>query len=261
MERDKKTLLPFVWKIDGFSKPTEDPNGKLYFRYYNTKFPKPRKYADFEYTQPRYFLKFTTPDIPVCNQIEDTVASSECVVSTRSVESGSESNTQIRLRSPRLRTVPTRVAYIQYRKTLHLLHKDSPYRITRRRKYGEIVLAFKAKLIEKLANDIEPMSSPQVIDLQRAKRAISYLAGTTEYCLVFNANNAEEIIGWADSSFSSGEVDRRNRCGYCFQLGRSSGTFVAVCKRSTLAAQSSTEAEFYCLAEATREMLWIRSFL
>ena len=37
--------------------------------------------------------------------------------------------------------------------------------------------------------------------------------------------------------------------------------FVAVCKRSTLIAQSSTEAEFYCLAEATREMLWIRSFL
>ena len=78
------------------------------------------------------------------------------------------------------------------------------------------------------------MSSPRVIDFQRAKRAISYLAGTTEYCLVFDANDTEEIIGWANISFNSGEGDRRNRYGYCFQSGRSSGVFVAVCKRSTL---------------------------
>ena len=37
--------------------------------------------------------------------------------------------------------------------------------------------------------------------------------------------------------------------------------FVAVCRRSTLIAQSSTEAEFYRSAEACRELLWIRSFL
>ena len=37
--------------------------------------------------------------------------------------------------------------------------------------------------------------------------------------------------------------------------------FINVCKRSTLIAQSSTEAELYALAEACRELLWIRSFL
>merc|ERR1711991_862681 len=89
LERDKKTIVPFVWKIDGFSKPSKDPKGKLYFRYYNAKFPKPRKYADFEYTQPRYFFKLTTPDIPVCNEIEDMDASSEGVVPTGDVISGS----------------------------------------------------------------------------------------------------------------------------------------------------------------------------
>ena len=105
------------------------------------------------------------------------------------------------------------------------------------------------------------MSSPRVIDFHRAKRAIFYLTGTSEYCLVFNASDKEETYGWADSSFNSGEGGRRDRYGYCFQFGRTSGTFVAVCKRSSLVAQSSTEAEFYCLAEACREMLWIRSFL
>ena len=105
------------------------------------------------------------------------------------------------------------------------------------------------------------MLSPRVIDLQRAKRAISYLAGTANYHLIFHAEDEKEIYGWADSSFNSGEGNRRNRYGYCFQLGKKSGVFVAVCKRSTLVAQSLTEAEFYCLAETCREMLWIRSFL
>ena len=35
----------------------------------------------------------------------------------------------------------------------------------------------------------------------------------------------------------------------------------AVFRRSTLVAQSPTEVEFYCLAEACREMLWIRLFI
>ena len=37
--------------------------------------------------------------------------------------------------------------------------------------------------------------------------------------------------------------------------------FLNVCKRSTLIAQLFTEAELYALAEACRELLWIRSFL
>ena len=46
-----------------------------------------------------------------------------------------------------------------------------------------------------------------------------------EYCLVFNANDADES---SDNSFNSGEGDRRNRYVYCFQLGRTSGMFVVV---------------------------------
>ena len=83
------------------------------------------------------------------------------------------------------------------------------------------------------------MSSPRVIDFQRAKRAISYLAGTADYCLVFHVGDREEIFGWMDSSYNSGEGDRKNRYGHCFQPGKSSRLFVAVCRRSTLIAQFS----------------------
>ena len=88
----------------------------------------------------------------VANENEDTETSSEGVMPT----GGAESNVQTRRRSPRLESVPTGVACIQYRKTLHLLREHSPYRLTRRRRSGEIVMISKVKVIEKLANDIEP---------------------------------------------------------------------------------------------------------
>ena len=58
------------------------------------------------------------------------------------------------------------------------------------------------------------------------------------YCLTFRADDQEEIFGWADSSFNSGDGDRKNRYGYCFQVGRSSGMLIAICKCSTLIPQS-----------------------
>ena len=39
-ENDKRFIVPYVWKIDGFFRPVEDPGGPLYFRYFNAKFPR-----------------------------------------------------------------------------------------------------------------------------------------------------------------------------------------------------------------------------
>ena len=88
---------------------------------------------------------------------------------------------------------------------------------TEKRNYQQITgssICTRPDLLPAVHELTRKMSSPRVIDLQRAKRAISYLAGTSEYCFVFNANDTEEIFGWADSSFNSGKGDRRNRFGY-----------------------------------------------
>ena len=52
---------------------------------------------------------------------------------------------------------------------LHLLHKHSPYRLTRRKKSGEIVLISKARLIEKLANEVEPTTLRQAMQTSNAE--------------------------------------------------------------------------------------------
>ena len=56
-------------------------------------------------------------------------------------------------------------------------------------------------------------------------------------------------------------MEKRSAYGYCYQFGLQSGMFLNVCRRSTIAAQSTTEAEYYSLAEAARELLWIKNFL
>ena len=78
--------------------------------------------------------------------------------------------------------------------------------------------------------------------------------------MTFYGDDVQEIFGYADSAFNSGTGDKKKKYGFCFQYGKRSAMFLNVCKRSTLIAQSSTESEFYALAEACRELLWINSF-
>ena len=80
IDKSKKSIVSFIWRIDSYPKPTEDPDVPVYFRYYDTEFPKTRRYADFKYTQLRHFIKFTTSNIIYVNVNEDTDISSEGVV-------------------------------------------------------------------------------------------------------------------------------------------------------------------------------------
>jgi hypothetical protein len=42
---------------------------------------------------------------------------------------------------------------------------------------------------------------------------------TAHFEVTFHGNDEDRIIGWADSAFNSGEGERKNYYGYCFQLG------------------------------------------
>ena len=106
------------------------------------------------------------------------------------------------------------------------------------------------------------MAAPNTYSMLQARRVLAYLQGTKSYKMVFDGNEDTPVIyGWADSSFNSGVGDRKSQYGYCFAFGLKSAMFINVCRRSTIIAQSSTEAEYYGLAEASRELLWIRNFL
>jgi len=106
------------------------------------------------------------------------------------------------------------------------------------------------------------MQNPSNYNLMAANRVVKYLQSTRDYELTFDGNEDKpRIYGWADASFNSGGDNRKCQYGYCFQFGTLSGMFISVCKNMTLIPQSSMESEYYGLAEACRELLWIRNFL
>ena len=147
--------------------------------------------------------------------------------------------------------VPVKASVMRYKRLLHTLHRDFPVRLTKRQKTGSIILISKARAIQRIQQYLTPASMKQALagpdaNKWRAARDAEHMSLEDE----------DQISGWADRAFISGEGERKNCYGYCFQLGRrrKSRMFINVCMRSTLIAQSSTEAEL-------SELLLIRSFL
>ena len=102
------------------------------------------------------------------------------------------------------------------------------------------------------------MQNPDKTHMKQAERIIHYLRMYPDRPLVFNGDSNSEIVCYADSAFNRGE---KNQFGYCFRLGRNSGCFLSVLKKSTLVSLSSTEAEYYSLCEAAENFYGSRVFL
>lgn len=102
------------------------------------------------------------------------------------------------------------------------------------------------------------MQNPDKTHMKQAERIIHYLRMYPDRPLVFNGDSNSEIVCYADSAFSREE---KNQFGYCFRLGRNSGCFLSVLKKSTLVSLSSTEAEYYSLCEAAENFYGSRVFL
>ena len=150
--KDKNSIMPFLCKLDKFSKPGEDINGSLYLRYYNASSRGPGNLEILNIPSQNIFWRSRDLMLNLQSPVTWTILAL--------IFRGCGGNwwcakSKIKRRSPKL-AVPTRVMCTQYRKTLHLLHKHSFFWLTCRRRSGDVVLVSKAKLIEKLANDIEP---------------------------------------------------------------------------------------------------------
>lgn len=120
-----------------------------------------------------------------------------------------------------------------------------------------LAISTRPDILASVHNLTRHMQTPTQADLIAAYRVLRYLLLTPDLCLTFKGDTILEVIGYADSSFTRNE---RNQFGFCFQLGKLSGCFVSVVKRTTKSAESSTESEYYALCEGCRELLWIKSF-
>ncbi len=84
------------------------------------------------------------------------------------------------------------------------------------------------------------------------------MKGTASLSLCFRRTN-QDLQGFVDADMGGDLDGRKSTTGYVFTLG---GTTVSwVSKLQKKVALSTTEAEYVAVTEASKEMIWLRSFL
>jgi hypothetical protein len=89
------------------------------------------------------------------------------------------------------------------------------------------------------------------------KRIFQYLQGTKGHWLTYGGEN-HGLIGYSDTDGSMHE-DRHAVSGYAFLID--GGAVAWSSKRQEIIALSTTEAEYVAITHASKEALWLRSFL
>jgi hypothetical protein len=104
----------------------------------------------------------------------------------------------------------------------------------------------------------QKIKQPTETDWNEAKRIVRYLKGTKEFKLKLTSNT-EGLEAYTDADWAEDRTDSKSHSGFVFLYN---GSAIAwACRKQTCTAWSSCEAEYIAIAEASRELLWIRRLL
>ena len=101
-------------------------------------------------------------------------------------------------------------------------------------------------------------SNPSSRHLMAAKRVLRYLAGTVELGITFVAPPLDPEV-FSDANWAGNEDNRRSTTGYIVMFN--GGAIVWQSRLQPTVALSTMEAEYMALAEAAKEIAWLRRFL
>lgn len=101
------------------------------------------------------------------------------------------------------------------------------------------------------------VSCPTKNDLNEVKRIIRYLKFTRNFKLKLSLDSSKnDLIMFSDANWAEDAIDRKSNSGFiAFTNG---GVISWCCRKQTLVALSSMEAEYIALSEATKEVIWLR---
>lgn len=115
-----------------------------------------------------------------------------------------------------------------------------------------------ALAINKLAHH---QVNPTPDHLAAAKRVLRYLYHNAVKPLKYEFGSCMDPKGYTDSAFADDLIRRRSTSAYLFTAGKHGTPFSWNTTLQKLVAQSSCEAEYYALAEATKEGIWMQALL
>lgn len=106
----------------------------------------------------------------------------------------------------------------------------------------------------------QKVEKPRELDLTEAKRIITYLHSTKSLRLHLNENmDSVTLKAFSDANWAEDRVTRKSNTGLiCLVNG---GTVAWSSRKQDVVSISTTEAEFYALAETAKEVQWILQIL
>ncbi|CAA7041690.1 unnamed protein product [Microthlaspi erraticum] len=103
------------------------------------------------------------------------------------------------------------------------------------------------------------MSKPGAVHWEAVKWLLRYLRSSTDLNLVYTKGENFRVQGYCDSDYA-GDLDRRRSIsGYVFTVGGNTVSWKS--SLQSIAALSTTEAEYIALTKAVKEAIWIRGLL
>eukprot|EP00253_Pinus_taeda_P006096 PITA_06096 len=103
------------------------------------------------------------------------------------------------------------------------------------------------------------MERPKETYWQATKRILRYVKGTKMFGILYNVSKHSDLVGYTDSDWAGSVDDRKNTSGYVFHMG--SGAISWASKKQSIAALSTTEAEYVAATATACQAVWMRRML
>ncbi|GKE42080.1 putative ribonuclease H-like domain-containing protein [Tanacetum coccineum] len=101
--------------------------------------------------------------------------------------------------------------------------------------------------------------TPLTSHLNAVKKIFKYLKGQPKFGLWYHKDSPFQLEAYSDSDYAGSHGDRKSTTGGCQFLGRRLISWQ--CKKQTIVATSSTEAEYVAAASCCAQVLWIQNQL
>ena len=106
----------------------------------------------------------------------------------------------------------------------------------------------------------QKVSKPRKLDLTESFRVIKYLLKTQHHSLVLGDQTSQiPLVGYTDANWAENRLDRKSTGGFLCKVFNSTVCWTS--KRQDVVAISTTESEYYALAETVREIKWLKALL